>query len=94
MLLNVGSGGGAAAAPVSGGGAAGGDAAAPAADAKEEEKPKEEGRNPFVLFSNIKTAMSLMRLYFSRQGRIRRRYGFRAFRLECHHPPYVLSLGC
>jgi hypothetical protein len=73
--LNVGSGGGAAAAPAAGGagGAAeGGEAAA----AKEEEK--EEGI-PSRLFNVWYQLTNVV----SREGRVRRRHGFRSFRLDC-----------
>lgn len=72
LLLNVGSGGGAAAAPAAGGAAAGG--AEAAAETKEEEK--EEG----MTTRSINSFKQLT--YFHSQGRIRRGYGLRSFRLD------------
>ena len=79
--MNVGSGGGAAAAPTAGGAAAGGDAGA--ADTKEEEK--EEGKDYHLHPEDL--------VYGStndvrREGRVRRGYGLRTFRLNslCFFP--------
>jgi 60s Acidic ribosomal protein len=74
MLLNVGSGGGAAA-PVAGGAAAAGGAGGAAEEAPKEEE-KEEGMIIFVRHRSIIANPQ------SREGRVRRRYGLRSFRLS------------
>jgi len=74
IIMNIGAGGGAAAAPAAGGAAdAGG---APAEAAKEEEK--EEGMSTGTC--KIKNGIRTNTLY--REGRVRRRYGIRTFRLS------------
>jgi 60s Acidic ribosomal protein len=74
LLLNVGSGGGAAAAPTAGGAASGG--AAAAEETKEEEK--EEGTVYPILYCYRANQTNK----FYSKGGVRRRYGFRSFRLE------------
>jgi hypothetical protein len=73
LLLNVGSGGGAAAAPTAGGAASG---AAAVEETKEEEK--EEGMIYPVLCHHMNNSINT----FNSEGRVRRGYGFRSFRLE------------
>lgn len=75
LLLNVGSGGGAAAAAPAAGGA-GGDAAPEAA--KEEEKV--EGTYTIRMAKSWHRCSNMI----SRQGGVRRGYGFRSLRLESH----------
>jgi hypothetical protein len=72
LLLNVGSGGGAAAPAAAAGGAAGG---AAAEETKEEEK-KEEG----IILARY-GLRSMHSNISGREGRVRRRYGFRSIRL-------------
>ena len=90
LLLNVGSGGGAAAAaPASGGGAAAG-GAAPAEDAKAEEKEEGTFFHGLAIHSRTNTDPPC------REGRVRRGYGIRSFRLSASsklHVTYLLSRG-
>jgi hypothetical protein len=72
LLTNVGSGGGAAA--VSSGGAAGGATGGAAAE-EEKVEEKEEGKNSLLQYCRIT-------LIIYREGRVRRGYGFRSFRLR------------
>jgi 60s Acidic ribosomal protein len=72
IILNIGAGGGAAAAPAAGGAA---DASgAPAEAAKEEEKEEGTFTNTFEV--------RMAKLIRNREGRVRRRYGIRTFRLS------------
>jgi hypothetical protein len=80
-----GSGGGAAS------GAAGGAAAGGAAAEEEKEEEKEEG----MLFESPGSSFGMIQrliFWFYREGRIRRGYGFRSFRLSGSYPSFTLAI--